>query len=117
MGKEQKTGKQPYIPLYIGDWEKDTNTLSLEAEGGWLKIVFKMFNNGKTGVYKISAKGLQNLWKRPQSGIEEIVTELKDADVCELEVKNGVYIFGNRRMIKQYNISKVRSKAAQERYK
>ena len=51
----------PNIPLYIGDWEKDCNVLSLESEAAWLRIVFKMFTNGKQSTYKLPTKGLQNL--------------------------------------------------------
>lgn len=130
--KKKKTGKQPYIPLYIGDWERDTNMLSLEAEGGWLKIIFKMFgekmahkqatngvqneNNHLQGVYKISTKALQNLWRKNKEQVEEIIAELIDANVCELEVNGGMYTFGNRRMIKEGRISGQRSKAVSTRY-
>lgn len=126
-GKNEKTGKQPYIPLYIGDWEQDTNMLSLEAEGGWLKIIFKMWKQKNTnlqngakalqGVYKISTKALQNLWRKTPDEINEIVEELKHANVCELEYCEGVYTFGNRRMIKEAKISEIRSNAVQTRYK
>lgn len=118
MGNDQKTGKQPYIPLYIGDWEQDTNMISLEAEGGWLKIVFKMFKDrDKTGVYKISTKALQNLWRKSGQEIKEIISELKENDVCIIEEKDSVYTFKNRRMMRQKHISTVRSDAVQTRYK
>lgn len=115
---DSKTGNQPYIPLYIGDWEQDTNMLSLEAEGGWLKIIFKMFKDkDKTGVYKISTKGLQNLWRKSDVEIREIIKELLDANVCIIENSNNSYIFKNRRMMKQKKISIIRSNAAHERWK
>lgn len=117
MANEHKTGKQPYIPLYIGDWEKDTNMLSLEAEGGWLKIIFKMFTNGQTGIYKISTKALQNLWRKNDKETRDIISELLDANVCIIEFNNDVYTFKNRRMVRQKEISDIRSKAVQNRYK
>lgn len=117
MSKESKTGNLPYIPLYIGDWEKDTNMLSLEAEGGWMKIIFKMWSNGKTGIYKISTKALQNLWKKSNAETLEIIQELKDGKVCDIEQVENDFVFKNRRMIKQHYISQVRSNAAQKRYK
>lgn len=117
MPNEKHTGKEPYIPLYIGDWEKDTNMLSLEAEGGWMKIIFKMFQNGKTGIYTISTKALQNLWKKSKPEIEEIIDELKHANVCIIEHHEKSYTFKNRRMMRQYEISGIRSKAVQTRYK
>lgn len=116
MPNEKHTGKEPYIPLYIGDWEKDTNMLSLEAEGGWLKIIFKMFQNGKTGIYKISTKALQNLWRKSKSETEDIVEELIDANVCIIEVNEKEYVFKNRRMMRQKDISIKRSNAVQTRY-
>jgi hypothetical protein len=117
MPNEKHTGKEPYIPIYIGDWEKDTNMLSLEAEAGWLKIIFKMFTGGKTGVYKISTKALQNLWRKSPEETKHIVNELLDANVCIIDHKDGYYIFKNRRMMRQAQISDIRSKAVQTRYK
>ena len=117
MPNEKSTGKEPYIPLYIGDWEKDTNMLSLEAEGGWLKIIFKMFTGGKTGVYKISTKALQNLWRKSKTETEDIIEELLDANICIIETEGKDIIFKNRRMMRQKHISQVRSNAVQNRYK
>lgn len=117
MSNNHKTGKQPYIPLYIGDWEQDTNMLSLEAEAGWLKIIFKMFKDGKTGVYTISTKALQNLWRKSHDETKDIVQELKDANVCVIDHNGSSYTFKNRRMMREYSISEVRSKAVQTRYK
>lgn len=109
--------KQPYIPLYIGDWEQDTNLLSLEAEGAWLKIVFKMFKGDKSGVYKISTNALQNLWRKNTHQVNEIIKELKDAETCTITILEGYIEFGNRRMINEKNISKIRSTSVQNRYK
>lgn len=117
MPNEKNTGREPYIPLYIGDWEKDTNMLSLEAEAGWLKIIFKMFQNGKTGVYKISTKALQNLWRKSSEEVKEIIQELLDANVCGIDSNGKEYVFKNRRMVRQYDISVKRSNAVQTRYK
>mgnify|MGYP001565935886 CR=1 FL=1 len=117
MPNEKKTGKQPYIPLYIGDWEQDTNMLSLEAEGGWLKIIFKMFKDeSKSGVYKISTKALQNLWRKTGQETGDIIKELQDANICIIESLNGSVVFKNRRMMRQKEISIKRTKAVQTRY-
>lgn len=117
MPNEKHTGKQPFIPLYIGDWENDTNMLSLEAEAGWLKIIFKMFQNGKSGVYKISTKALQNLWRKSTEETNGIIKELLDANICIIENNKAEITFKNRRMMRQKHISDERSKAVQNRYK
>jgi uncharacterized protein YdaU (DUF1376 family) len=109
-------GKIPYIPLYIGDWEQDMNAVSLEAEGAWFKIICKMFKDEKSGIYKTSTKALQNLWKRDSKGVHEILNELKDNDICGLEI-GEVITFTNRRMVREGKISEIRSKSVQKRYK
>ena len=108
--------KVPYIPLYIGDWEQDTNCLSLQAEAAWLKIIFKMFTNGKNGVYKTSTKSLQNLWKTDTNGVQNILSELAENNICELKIEETI-VFGNRRMVREAEISEKRTKAVQNRYK
>lgn len=109
-------GKIPYIPLYIGDWEQDMNAVSLETEAAWLKIIFKMFKNDKKGIYKTSTKGLQNLWKTDTKGVQNILEELRENDICGLEIGENI-VFSNRRMIKEAEISVKRTKAVQNRYK
>lgn len=111
--------KIPYIPLFIGDWEQDTNALSLQCEAAWLKIIFKMFKDDKSGLYKTSTKALQNLWKCDTKTVQDIIDELKDNDVCIIEFtdeKQGI-VFKNRRMLKEKKISKARKEAVQNRYK
>jgi len=108
--------KVPYIPLYIGDWEQDTNCLSLSAEAAWLKIIFKMFKDNKSGIYKTSTKSLQNLWKTDTNGIQNILSEFSENNICDLEIAD-IIIFKNRRMLRDIEIGKIRRKSVQTRYK
>lgn len=107
--------KLPYIPLYTGDWEKDCNVLSLQAEGAWLRIIFKMFNNGKQSSYKIPTKGLQNLWRVPEEVVDEIIQELIDYNICGIEFEGRFVIFTSRRYERENKISDVRRKAVSKR--
>jgi uncharacterized protein YdaU (DUF1376 family) len=107
----------PNIPIYIGDWERDCNILSLESEMAWMKIVFKMHLGGKQSVYKTSTKGLQILWKSTQEKVDEILDELRFNDICTITDITGGHEFLCRRNAKENDISKVRSEAVSERYK
>lgn len=111
--------KVPYIPLYIGDWEQDTNCLSLQAEAAWLKIIIKMHKDDKSGIYKASTKSLQKLFKCDTNEVQNIICELIDNNIGIIEIDESgmVYTFKNRRMLKEKRISKVRTKAVQNRYK
>ena len=105
----------PYIPLYTGDWEKDCNVLSLEAEAAWLRIIFKMFNNGKQSTYKISTKALQNLWRVDEVRMFCIVDELTDNEICGIEKEEKYIIFTSRRYEKENIISEKRKEAVSNR--
>ena len=105
----------PYIPLYTGDWEKDCNVLSLEAEAAWLRIIFKMFNNGKQSSYKISTKALQNLWRVTEENVFCIINELEDNDICGIDKQDRFIIFTSRRYEKENSISEIRREAVSKR--
>lgn len=106
----------PHIPIYIGDWERDCNVLSLQAEMAWMKIIFKMHLSGKQSSYKVSAKGLQRLWKSTPAEVEEILKELRFEDICEITEISGGFEFTSRRFKKENQISEVRSEAAKSRW-
>lgn len=107
----------PNIPIYIGDWERDCNILSLESEMAWMKIVFKLHLSGKQSVYKTSTKGLQILWKSSPEKVIEILEELRFNEICEITEITGGYEFLCRRNQKENELSKIRSEAVNERYK
>ncbi|WP_109438382.1 hypothetical protein [Aquimarina sp. AU119] len=107
----------PNIPIYIGDWERDCNVLSLESEMAWMKIIFKMHLNGKQSSYKTSTKGLQILWKSQGEKVKEIIEELLFNEICEISEITGGFIFKCRRLEKENKISKTRSEAVSKRYK
>lgn len=107
MGKKNL----PNIPVYIGDWERDCNVLSLEAEAAWMKIIFKMHLAGKQSTYKTSTKGLQILWKSSPEKVQEIISELKFNDIGGISEIDGGYVFLCRRIAKENHLSEVRSEA------
>jgi len=105
----------PYIPLYTGDWEKDCNILSLEAEAAWLRIIFKMFNGGKQSSYKIPTKALQNLWRVNEEKMLCIISELSDNDICGIAQDERFITFTSRRYERENRISEIRREAVSNR--
>src|SRR6478672_5376695 len=105
----------PYIAVYVGDWERDCNNLSLEAEMAWMKIIFKM-HLALESHYKSSAKALQRLWKSPPEKVQEILSELIDADIGNIVISGDSLLFICRRLEKEMKLSKIRSTAASSRY-
>jgi uncharacterized protein YdaU (DUF1376 family) len=92
-------GKIPYMPLYIGDWEQDTNCLSLEAEGAWLKVVFKCWKN--KGIFQTTLDSLARLCRVTPEKFATILLEWKLNDICNItEREDGAIMIVCRRHIK-----------------
>ena len=103
-------GKQPYIPLYIGDWEKDTNTISLEAEGALLKLIFKLWDSADKGQLTVSFQQLSILLKKGQDLSLKILKELHENRVLDMEfLPNESVKIKSRRMLKDIEKSRVAS--------
>ena len=102
----------PNIPIYIGDWERDCNVLGLESEAAWMRIVFKLWTKGKQNSIKMTAKGLQNLWRCSEEKMNEILDELIFNEIADISITDGIIEFTCRRFVKENKISEVRSKAA-----
>lgn len=83
----------PNIPLYIGDWQKDCNVLSLESEGAWLRIVFKLWTKGNASEYNIHIKSLCNLWGSTIEKANVIINELIDNNICKIEMSGEFVLF------------------------
>lgn len=94
--------KKNKISFCIEDWNMDVHMLSIEAYGGWHKIILKMYAGDKTGIYRMSDNALQKLWKKDANEVLEIIKELQDENVCIIKIEEGFIEFGNRRMIRQH---------------
>lgn len=102
-------GKLPYIPLYIGDWEQDTNTISLEAEGALVKLTFKLWKSKTKGQVSFSFSQLSILFKKSESDALKIVKELEKNDVLGIDYgQDGttqIITFSSRRMMREVSKS------------
>lgn len=104
--------KQPYIPIYIGDWEQDTNTISLEAEGALLKLSFKLWKSFAKGLLEISLKQLSILFKKSEEETAKIMHELAQNNVLNIEFfEQNMIKIQSRRMLREAQLSKVRAES------
>ena len=102
----------PNIPIYIGDWERDCNVLSLESEAAWMRIVFKLWTKGKQNSIKMPTKSIQNLWRCSEDKMHEILNDLIFNEIAEIKVDKEFIEFSCRRFVKENNLSEIRSKAS-----
>ena len=104
--------KQPYIPLYIGDWEQDTNCLSPLAEFALLKLTFKLFKSEKRGVFIANIRTLSVLFKSSLVETKTIFQELIDNNILNVSlIEEDKFEIISRRMIREATISEIRSES------
>jgi uncharacterized protein YdaU (DUF1376 family) len=89
--------KQPYIPLYLGDWTQDTDGLTIEAEGAWLRVIFKCWRN--SGDFTATVEILARICKVDCSKFASILLEWKMNNICDvIEHDNVLITLTSRRM-------------------
>lgn len=94
--------KKPFIPLYIGDWEQDVNSISLEAEGALLKLSMKLWKTKPKGIGTFTRKQLTILFKCDEVRMLNLTYELKDNDVLNVNFNIDESItFESRRYTKE----------------
>lgn len=107
--------KLPYIPLYIGDWEQDTNTISLEAEGALLKLIFKLWNSETKGRIEILLSFASVLLKKNEKSTLKILRELEAKKILNIEFCEAKKIkIESRRLLKEAAISDARRDAGRK---
>lgn len=113
MEKEVKmSNKQPYIPIYIGDWERDTNCLTPLAEFALLKLTFKLFSAPKRGTFIANYRTLSVLFKSNLDETRVIFDELIDNNILNIEeIEDGKFSIISRRMVREATISEIRSQS------
>ncbi|MCG2614875.1 YdaU family protein [Terrimonas sp. NA20] len=107
----------PYINLYIGDVIKDTNLLSPEAFGGYVRLLFKMHEASPRGVVKYDLPTLCRVFAadtpdKNAAILEEILNPAYN--IFDSSVDAGVYTLINRRMVRESKVSQARSEAGKK---
>lgn len=110
----------PYIPLYTGDYIKNTRSLSLESKGAWIDMILQMWDTKSKGVLIGTIDDFtRSIGSTSSEQTARIITELamkKVADVSKDE-NDLYYTVTCRRLAREAKISEVRTNAVQNRYK
>lgn len=102
--------KLPYIPLYTGDYIKDTRSLSLPAKGAWSDILLFMHAQETDGILEGTIEDFARLIGGTIEETEKVLLELCLKKVCDREPgENGFFKIICRRMVREAAISAIRS--------
>lgn len=77
--------KQPYIPLYTGDYLKDTRVLSLSAKGAWIDLIVFMWVSEERGVLTGTKNEFARMVGATPDEFASILLELCSKKICDKE--------------------------------
>lgn len=99
--------KDWWIKLEVGAWERDVNTLSLEAEGALLKLIFKLDCATDRGRCHFVFSSLAILFKTSAEKVKSIITELKENNILNIEIDGDRVFIESRRIVRSAEISAI----------
>ncbi len=105
-------GKQPYMPLYVGDWMKDTRVLPMNVRGIWIDLILFMWDNHTRGELIGSVDEIARMVGCAPDEARFallLLQQKKTADIVLLP--SGEFHIVSRRMKRDIEISKIRSVA------
>jgi len=102
--------KKPSLQFYPGDWRKDpsVNCLSLAARGLWFEMLILMHESPRRGYLALNA---QQLARSVGASLAETRLRLKELENAQTYSVDGEGMIFNRRMVRDEEISEVRSRA------
>jgi uncharacterized protein YdaU (DUF1376 family) len=104
--------KQPYIPLYTGDYLQDTRTLPLAVRGAWVDLMIFMWRSRERGVLIGTIQEFAQMMSCTKDEANFAIGLLKQKEVCDFEILPGDLIkLICRRMHREAKTASERSKA------
>jgi hypothetical protein len=92
--------KHPHIPLYTGDWMKDTE-LSLctpATRGVWIDLLCAMHERNRSGELRGTSEQLARLARCSTVELDQAFTDLQTTGAAIVDNRNGIWTIANRRM-------------------
>lgn len=105
-------GRQPYIPLYVGDYLKDTRILPLAVRGAWVDLILFMWDAPVRGELIGTIEDFARLMSCERSEAEFALNLLKQKRTADFDLLgDGQIKIVSRKMKRDAEISKIRSEA------
>jgi uncharacterized protein YdaU (DUF1376 family) len=104
--------KQPYIPLYTGDYLQDTRTLPLAVRGAWVDLMIFMWRSRDRGVLIGTLQEFAQMMSCTFDEANFAIGLLQQKNICDFEVlQNGMTKLICRRMQREAKTAAARSEA------
>jgi uncharacterized protein YdaU (DUF1376 family) len=108
----------PYMQFYPADYLRDTEILSLSAQGGWMRMLCSMWHPARRGVLSLRLQAMARLLHASEQATKGIIDEIEDCDVGIVEWSDdGERVTVTcRRMVRDWStLSEARSELSDKR--
>ena len=104
--------KQPYIPLYTGDYLKDTRILPLEVRGAWVDIMIFMWESKEKGTITGTMDEFALMLGCSFKKANQIIALLQEKGICDyLILPNDHLKLICRRIVRDVSLTEKRKAA------
>lgn len=79
----------PYMKFFPADYLRDTEILSLSAQGGWMRVLCSMWHPSRRGVLSLRLQAMARLLHASEPTTKSIVDEIGDCEVGVVEWSDG----------------------------
>lgn len=75
----------PYMQFFPADYLRDTEILSLSAQGGWMRMLCSMWHPSRRGVLGLRLQAMARLLHASEQTTKSIIDEIEDCGVGQVE--------------------------------
>lgn len=104
--------KQPYIPLYTGDYMQDTRALPLNVRGAWVELMIHMWRSEDRGIIVGTIPEFAMMMGCSFEEANSAIGLLQQKKICDYKIlANGMLELKCRRMYREAETTRAKSKA------
>lgn len=105
----------PYFQFYPADYLRDTEILTLSAQGGWTRMLCSMWHPSRRGVLSLRLQAMARLLHASEEATKSIIEEIEDCGVGDVEWGNdGRVSVTCRRMVRDWEAAEAKRQALSE---
>lgn len=75
----------PYMQFFPADYLRDTEILSLSAQGGWMRMLCSMWHPSRRGVLSLRLQAMARLLHASEQTTKSIIEEIQECGVADVE--------------------------------
>lgn len=104
----------PFFQFYPADYLRDTEVLSLSAQGGWTRMLCNMWHPSRRGVLRLRLQAMSRLLHASEEATKRIIEEIEDCGVADVSWEDDRVAVTCRRMVRDWWKAEAKHKALSE---